>query len=77
MLSPQTLAELQDVLDAIESSTELSDGVRTNSDIQRLHGAITHELTNRDPTSEIVSDLSIDRPTFDARTAEEAVAHSE
>lgn len=70
MLSPRTLAELQDVLDSISPPVETRNGVLTVDDIRRLREATEREVTNRDPTppADTEPDVGDERPIMGPET---------
>lgn len=71
MLSPRTLAEFQDVLDAITPPVETRNGTLTADDIRQLRKATEREVTNRDPTPPAESECSVEqqRPIMDPEAA--------
>jgi hypothetical protein len=70
MLSPRTLAEIQDALDAISPPVETRNGVLTVDDISRLREATEREVTKRDPTPPTDSqpDVEQERPIMRPET---------
>jgi len=67
MLSPTTLAELQDVLDSVNPPLQTRNGELTVDDIRRLRKETEREVTQLDPTPPAENDTDVDgnRPLMD------------